>query len=65
MTHKVIHPESISKMIHIVHILTDLIATSPLNTIKSQVTGNYLMLKNTKKKKNSVEICSKCATFYI
>ena len=65
MTHKAIHPESISKLIHIVDILTDHIATSQLDTIKSQVPGDYLILKNTKKNKNYVEIGSKCATFYI
>ena len=65
MTHKVIHPESISKMFHISCILTDQIATSKLDTIKSQVTGDYIILKNTKKNKNYVEIGSKCATFYV
>ena len=65
VTHKVIHPESISKMLHIVGILTDHIATSQLDTIKSQVPGDYLILKNTKKNMNYVEIGSKCATFYI
>ena len=65
MTHKVIHPESISKMLHIVGILTNHIATSQLDTIKSQVPGDYLILKNTKKNKNYVEIGSKCATFYV
>ena len=62
---KVIHPESISKMLHIVGNLTDHIATSQLDTIKSQVPGDYLILKNTKKNKNYMEIGSKCATFYI
>ena len=65
MTHEVIHPESISKMLHIAGILTDHIATSQLDTIMSQVPGDYLILKNTKKNKNYVEIGSKCATFYI
>ena len=65
MTHKVIHPESISKMLHIVGILTDHIATSQLDTIKSQVLGDYLTPRNTKKDKNYVKIGSKCATFYI
>ena len=60
-----IHPESISKMLHILGILTDHIATSQLDTIKDQVTGDYMILKNTKKKKNYVEIGLKCATFYI
>ena len=52
-------------MLHIVGILTDHIATSQLDTTKSQVPGDYLILKNTKKNKNYVEIGSKCATFYI
>ena len=65
MTHKVIQAESKSKMLHIVVVLTDHIATSHLDTIKSQVPGDYLILKNTKKNKNYVEIGSKCATFYI
>ena len=60
-----IHPESISKMLHIVGNLTDHIATSQLDTIKSQVPGDYLILKNIKKNKDYVEIGSKCATFYI
>ena len=49
-------------MLHIVGILTDHIATSQLDTIKSQVPGDYLILKNTKKNMNYVEIGSKCAT---
>ena len=65
VTHKVIHRESISKMLHIVGSLTGHIATSHLDTIKSQVPGDYLILKNTKKNKNYVEIGSKCAHFYI
>ena len=65
VTHKVIHRESISKMFHIVGILTDHISTRQLDTIKSQVPGDYLILKNTKKNKNYIEIGSKCATFYI
>ena len=52
-------------MLHIVVVLTDHIATSHLDTIKSQVPGDYLILKNTKKNKNYLEIGSKCATFYI
>ena len=63
--HKVIHPESISNMPHIVGIPTDCVATSQLDTIKSQVLGDYLILKNTKNNKNYVDIDSKCATFYI
>ena len=64
VTHKVIHPESISNMLHIFDILTDHIATSQLDTIKSQVTGDCMILKNTKKNNNYVEIDSKSATFY-
>ena len=60
MTHKVIQAESKSKMLHIVVVLTDHIATSHLDTIKSQVPGDYLILKNTKKNKNYVEIGSNC-----
>ena len=52
-------------MLQIFGILTDYIATSQLHIIKSQVTGDYMILKNTKKNKNYVEIDSKCATFYI
>ena len=63
MTHKVIHPESISKMIQIVGIVTYHIATSQLDTIKTQVPGDYLILKNTKKDMNYVGIGSKCDTF--
>ena len=58
------HPESISKMLHILGIVTDHMATSQLDTIKSQVTGDYMISKNTKKNKNYMEIGSKCATFY-
>ena len=65
VTHKVIRCESIYKMVHIVDILTNHIANSQLDTIKSQVLGDYLIPKNTKKNKNYVEIGSKCATFYI
>ena len=60
MTHKVIHLESISKMLHIFDSFTDQIATSQLDTKKSQVTGDYMILKNTKKKKNYMGIGSKC-----
>ena len=45
-THKVIHPESISKMVHILGILTDHIATSQLDTIEIQVTGDHMIRKN-------------------
>ena len=57
------HPKSISKMLHIFGIVTDHMATSQLDTIKSQVTGDYMISKNTKKNKNYMEIVSKCATF--
>ena len=39
VTQKVAHPESISKMLHILGILTDHIATSQLDTIKGKVTS--------------------------
>ena len=65
MTHKVIHPESVSMMLHIFGILTDHIATSQLDTIKRQVTGDYIISKNIKKNKDFVEIGSKPATLYI
>ena len=52
------HLESISKMLHILGILTDHIATSHLATTKSQVTGVYMIQKNTKKNKSYVEIGS-------
>ena len=65
VTHKVIHPKSVSMMLHILGILADHIATSQLDTIKSQVTGDYMILKNIKKNKDYVENGSKCATFYI
>ena len=58
-----IHPESIFQMLQVLGILIDHIATSQLDTIKSQVTGDYFILKNTKKSKNYVEIGSKCATY--
>ena len=64
MTHKVIHPGSISKMHHILCILTDHIATSQLDTIKSTVTGDYMIQKNTKKNEAYVKIDSNGATFY-
>ena len=65
VAHKVTHSVSISKMLHILGILTDHIAKFHLATIKSQVTDDYMILKNTKKKKNYVKIGSKCATFYV
>ena len=43
------HSESISKVLHILGILTDHIATSQFATIKSQVTGVSIIQKNTKK----------------
>ena len=50
-THRVIHPESISNMLQILGMLTNHVATSQLDTINSQVTGDYMVLKNTKNKK--------------
>ena len=49
-----------SQTLHILGILTDHIETCQLDTIKSQVTGDYMILKNTKKNKNHVEFGSKC-----
>ena len=65
VTCKMIHPESISNVVHISSILTNHIATSQQDTIKSQVPGDQLIIKNTTKNKNYVEVGSKCATFYI
>ena len=65
VTHKVMHPESISKMLRILSMSTDHIATNQLDTIKSQMTGDFMIRKNTKKNKNYMKIGSKCATFYI
>ena len=62
---EVIHTESISKMLQILGILADHIASRQLDTIKSQVIGDYMILKSTKKNKNYGEIGSKCATVYI
>ena len=56
-----IHPGSVSMMLHILDILADHIVTSQLDTIKSQVTGDCTILKNIKKNKDYVEIGSKCA----
>ena len=63
MTHKVIQPASISKILHILGILADHIATSQLDTIKSQVTGDCMLIKNTKNK-NYIEIGSKYVTYH-
>ena len=52
-------------MLHTLGILTNHMETSQLDTIKSQVTGDYMILKNTKKSKNYVEIRLECASFYI
>ena len=54
-----IHPESTFKMFIILGIFRYHIATSKLDTIKSKVTGDYMILKNTNKNKNYVEIFSK------
>ena len=62
---KMTHPESISKMLHILGILTDHIATSKLATIKSQVTSVNVIRKDIKKNEAYLEIVSECATFYI
>ena len=43
-------------MLQIVGILTYHIATSQLDSIKNQVPGDYLILKNTKKNMTYVEI---------
>ena len=59
------HTESISKMYHILGILTCQIATSQLDNIKNQVTGDYIILKNTKKNKYYVEIGSVCYLLHI
>ena len=59
------HPEAISKMLYILGILPDHMATSQLAAIKSQVTGVYIIQKNTKKDGNYMEIGSKCGIFYI
>ena len=65
VTQKVTHPQSISKMLHIFGRLTGHTATSQLATIKSQVTGVYMIRKNTKKNETDMEVDSECATFYI
>ena len=49
MIQKVTHPQSIYKMLQILGILLYHIATNQLATIKSQVTGMYMIRKNTKK----------------
>ena len=59
MTHKVTLPESICKKVNTLGILTDHIATRKLAKIKSQVTGVYMIRKNTKKNEICVEISSK------
>ena len=43
-------------MLQILGILTDHTETSQLDAIKSQVTGDYMILKNTKKNKNYVKL---------
>ena len=63
MTRKVTHPESVSKILHIFSILTDHAATSQLTTTKSQVTGVYMIKKNTKRNEIYVEIV--CYLLYI
>ena len=52
VTHKVMHSPWVDiQDAPLLGILTDDIESSQLDTIKSQVTGNYMILKNTKKKK--------------
>ena len=41
-----IHPELVSMMLHILGILADHIANIQLDTIKSQVAGDYMISKN-------------------
>ena len=60
-----IHPESISKMLHVLGIRKDHMTTSQWYTIKNQVTDGYMIVKNTKKSKNFMKIGSKYVTFYI
>ena len=43
VTHKVIHPELVSMTLHILGIFADHIVTSQLDTIKSQVTDDYMI----------------------
>ena len=50
VTYNMIHPEPISKMFQIFGIFTNHVATSQLDTINSQVTEDYMVLKNTKNK---------------
>ena len=52
-------------MLHILGILSDHIATSQLDTIKTIVTGDYMISKNLRIYMDYVEIDSKRATFYI
>ena len=52
-------------MLHIFGVLADHVTTSQLGTRKNQATGDCMILKNTKKNKNFLEIASECATFYI
>ena len=65
VTPKMKYSESISKMLHIASILTDHIATSQLDSINCQVTGDYIIQKNTKKIKSYMEIGSKSAIFFV
>ena len=55
------HSEPISKVLHILGIITNHIATSQFATIKSQVTDVCMIQKNTKKNETWMEIGSKCA----
>ena len=56
---------NIQDAIQIFGVLTDHIATSQLDTRKNQATGDCIILNNTKKDKNFLEIGPKCAPFYI
>ena len=48
VTQKVTHPQSVSKMLNILCILADHIATSQFATIKSQAAGVYMIWKKHK-----------------
>ena len=48
VTQKVTHPQSVSKMLNVLCILADHIATSQFATIKSQAAGVYMIWKKHK-----------------
>ena len=58
------HPESISKVSHILGILTDHIATSQLATTKSPVTCVFMIQKNTKKNETSGNCLKVCCNHF-